>query len=518
MKKSNPTQTASWQKLTQHFKKMQTVHLKELFAENPKRENDFKVTLGDFSLDFSKNKITKTTCNLLVDFAHEMGLKKAIDASFSGEKINTTEDRAVLHTALRSNDQTPLLVDGTDVRKEIQLTLEKMRTFSEKVISGAWKGYTGKPITTIVNIGIGGSDLGPAMVTEGLRYYTNHLQSYFVSNIDGDHLAEVQARLDPETTLFVVVSKTFTTQETLTNANSLKQWFLQTGEQKDIAKHFVAVSTNQADVVKFGIDPTNIFPMWNWVGGRFSLWSAVGLSICLSIGFPHFKALLAGAETIDTHYKNTEFHKNIPVLLGLLSTWYVNFFGYTTEAVLPYTHYLERFVPYLQQASMESNGKSVDSNGDLIDYQTGTVVWGGVGSNNQHAFMQLLHQGTQTIPADFIGYTKSLHGNTVHHKKLMANFYAQPEALAFGKSKEAVHLDLKFSQETSKIAQLLPYKVFEGNKPSNLFIFDSLTPRSLGKLIALYEHKIHVQGILWNINSYDQFGVELGKELAKKKC
>jgi len=518
MKKINPTQTASWQKLTKHFEEMQTVHLKDLFVKNTNRLTDFKVTLDDFSLDFSRNKITKKTCDLLVDFAHEMELKKEIEAAFSGEKINTTENRAVLHSALRSSSKTPLLVDGTDIRKEIQQTLEKMQVFSEKVITGAWKGYTGKPITTIVNIGIGGSDLGPAMVTEGLRYYKNHLQSYFVSNIDGDHLAEIQTTLDPETTLFVIVSKTFTTQETLSNANSIKQWFLQSGAQKDIAKHFVAVSTNLTAVTAFGIDPQNIFPMWNWVGGRFSLWSAVGVSICLSVGFPNFKALLEGAETIDEHYKNTEFHKNIPVLLGLLSTWYVNFFGYTTEAVLPYTQYLEKFVSYLQQASMESNGKSVDRNGEKINYQTGTVVWGGVGSNNQHAFMQLLHQGTQTIPADFIGYTRSLHGITDHHKKLMANFYAQPEALTFGKSKEAVHLDLKFSQETSKIANLLPYKVFEGNKPSNLLVFDALTPRSLGKLIAIYEHKIHVQGILWNINSYDQFGVELGKELAKKKC
>ncbi|MGY0407192.1 MAG: glucose-6-phosphate isomerase, partial [Polaribacter sp.] len=399
---------------------------------------------------------------------------------------------------------------------KIQAALRKIKSFSNKVSSGKGKGYTGKAITDVVKIGIGGSDLGPDMVVESLQYYKNQLTTHFVSNIDGDHISEIIKKLNPETTLFVIVSKTFTTQETTTNAETLKNWFLKSATIFDIPKHFVAVSTNLEAITNFGIDKANVFPMWNWVGGRFSLWSAVGLSISLAVGFDNYKALLNGAEEMDIHFRNEDFDKNIPVILALLSIWYNNFYGTETEAVLPYTQYLSKFPAYLQQAVMESNGKSVDRNGDKIEYQTGTIVWGSTGTNMQHAFMQLVHQGTKLIPADFIGYKESLYGLTEHHKKLMANYYAQMDALSFGKTKEEVHLELKFSGEENKITQLLPFKVFEGNRPSNAILFDKLTPKSLGTLIALYEHKIYIQGVLWNIYSYDQFGVELGKELADK--
>lgn len=511
----NPTTTASWNKLFKHFNEIEGINIKDLFEDENRKQN-FLLRLDDLEVDFSKNKITDETVNLLVDLAKEVGLKEAIESQFSGEVINATEGRAVLHTALRSNSEDPIIIDGKDIKPKIQAALRKIRSFSNKVISGKWKGYTGKSITDIVNIGIGGSDLGPDMVVESLKYYKNHLNAHFVSNIDGDHVSEIIKKLNPETTLFVIVSKTFTTQETITNAETIKNWFLKSATIFDIPKHFVAVSTNLEAVDSFGIDKNNVFPMWNWVGGRFSLWSAVGLSISLAVGFNNYKELLDGAEEMDIHFRNEDFNKNIPVILALISVWYNNFYKAESEAVLPYTQYLSKLPSYLQQAIMESNGKGVDRNGDKIDYQTGTIVWGSSGTNMQHAFMQLVHQGTKLIPSDFIGFRESLYGNKDHHKKLMANYFAQMDALAFGKTKEEVHLELKFSGDEDKINSLLPFKVFEGNRPSNAILFDKLTPKSLGKLIALYEHKIFTQGILWNIYSYDQFGVELGKELAKK--
>jgi glucose-6-phosphate isomerase len=515
LKNSNPTTTKSWKELTNHFKDIQNINIKDLSKEEHRKE-DFSIEFDDLLVDFSKNRITKKTIQLLVELAKEVGLKEAIESQFTGEKINVTEDRAVMHTALRSTSDVPVLVEGKNIKPQIQTALRKIKSFSNKVISGKWKGYTGKSITDIVNIGIGGSDLGPDMIVESLQFYKNQLTTHFVSNIDGDHVSEIIKKLNPETTLFVIVSKTFTTQETITNAETLKNWFLKSATIFDIPKHFVAVSSNLQAVDNFGIDKSNVFPMWDWVGGRFSLWSAVGLSISLSVGFDNYKALLEGAEEMDIHYRNEDFDKNIPVILALISIWYNNFHLAETEAVLPYSQYLKKLPDYLQQAIMESNGKGVDRNGDKIDYQTGTIVWGSTGTNMQHAFMQLVHQGTKLIPADFIGYKQSLYGLTDHHKKLMANYYGQMEALAFGKSKEEVHLELKFSGDEAKINQLLPFKVFEGNRPSNAILFDKLTPRSLGKLVALYEHKIYTQGILWNIYSFDQFGVELGKELAKK--
>ena len=512
---NNPTKTNAWQQLTNHFNEIKDIKIQDLYKDDNRKE-DFSLTLNDLSVDFSKNRITSKTIKLLVDLAQEVGLQEAIESQFNGEVINVTEGRAVLHTALRSNSEDPVLVDGKNIKPQIQTALRKIRSFSNKVISGKWKGYTGKSITDIVNIGIGGSDLGPDMIVESLQYYKNHLNTHFVSNVDGDHVSEIMKRLDPETTLFVIVSKTFTTQETITNAETLKNWFLKSATIFDIPKHFVAVSTNLEAVDNFGIDKKNVFPMWNWVGGRFSLWSAVGLSISLSVGFDNYRALLDGAEEMDLHFRNTEFENNIPVVLALLSIWYNNFYMAETEAVLPYSQYFKKLPDYLQQAIMESNGKGVDRNGDKIDYQTGTIVWGSTGTNMQHAFMQLVHQGTKLIPADFIGYKESLYGLTDHHKKLMANYYGQMDALAFGKTKEDVHLELQVSGNADKINTLLPFKVFEGNRPSNAILFDKLTPKSLGKLVALYEHKIYTQGILWNIYSYDQFGVELGKELAKK--
>lgn len=516
LKNINPTQTASWKKLLAHFEEAKNLNIKELFQQEVNRKEAFSVSLGNLEVDYSKNKITQETVDLLIELANEVELKEAIESYFSGEKINVTEGRAVLHTALRSNSETPIEIDGKDIKPKIQSTLRKIRAFSNKVISGKWKGYTGKSITDVVNIGIGGSDLGPDMIVEALRYYRNKLNVHFVSNVEGDHVAETLKNLNPETTLFVIVSKTFTTQETISNANTIKDWFLRSASIFDVAKHFVAVSTNLDAVHNFGIDKNNVFPMWNWVGGRFSLWSAVGLSISLAVGFDNFKKLLDGAEEMDIHFRNTNFEENIPVLLALLSIWYNNFHNAETEAILPYTQYLSKLPSYLQQAIMESNGKGVDRNGELVAYQTGTIVWGSTGTNMQHAFMQLVHQGTKLIPADFIGYKESLHGLEDHHEKLMANYHGQMEALAFGKTEEEVHLELKTSGNFNKISQLLPYKVFEGNRPSNAILFDKLTPESLGKLIALYEHKIFTQGILWNIYSYDQFGVELGKEMARK--
>ena len=515
LKNINPTTTNAWQKLTNHFNDIQQINIKDLDKEVNRKE-EFSLKLNDLSVDFSKNRITKETLNLLIELANEVDLKDAIEKQFSGDIINVTEGREVLHTALRSTSDEALLVNGKNIKPQIQSALRKIKSFSNKVISGKWKGYTGKSITDVVNIGIGGSDLGPDMVVESLKYYKNQLTTHFVSNVDGDHVSEVIKNLNPETTLFVIVSKTFTTQETISNAETIKNWFLKSATIFDIPKHFVAVSSNLEAVDNFGIDKANVFPMWNWVGGRFSLWSAVGLSISLSVGYDHYKALLEGAEEMDLHFKEEAFEENIPVILALLSIWYNNFYGAETEAVLPYSQYLSKLPAYLQQAIMESNGKGVDRNGEVIEYQTGTIVWGSTGTNMQHAFMQLVHQGTKLIPADFIGYKESLYGLDDHHQKLMANYYGQMDALAFGKTKEEVHLELKVSGDEEKIATLLPFKVFEGNRPSNAILFDKLTPRSLGKLIALYEHKIFTQGILWNIYSYDQFGVELGKELAKK--
>ena len=515
LKNSNPTTTSSWQKLSQHFTDNQYIELKELFKSSSRKE-DFSIALEGLNVDFSKNRITEKTLNLLIEFANEMDLKGAIESQFTGEVINETEERAVLHTALRSTSEEPTLVDGKNIKPKIQSTLRKIKSFSRKVISGKWKGYTGKSITDVVNIGIGGSDLGPDMVVESLKFYKNHLSVHFVSNVDGDHVSEVIKDLNPETTLFIIVSKTFTTQETISNAETIKNWFLKSATIFDIPKHFVAVSTNLDAVNRFGIDKENVFPMWNWVGGRFSLWSAVGLSISLAVGFDNYRKLLDGAEFMDNHFRNTEFRNNIPVVLALISVWYNNFYNAESEAILPYAQYLSKLPDYLQQAIMESNGKGVDRNGDEVNYQTGTIIWGSTGTNMQHAFMQLVHQGTKLIPADFIGFEKSLHGLEDHHNKLMANYFGQMNALAFGKSKQDVHLELKTSGSENEIQKLLPYKVFKGNRPSNAILFEKLTPESLGKLIAMYEHKIFTQGILWNIYSYDQFGVELGKEMAKQ--
>ena len=502
----NPTFTKAWKKLQSHYKLLQNQSLQSLFVENPNRVNAFHLQWEDFLLDYSKNKITEETFQLLLELAEETGLKKAIQLQFQGEKINETEGRAVLHTALRTTE---------NCIPEIAAVKNKIKTFSESIISGEKKGFTNLPFTDIVNIGIGGSDLGPAMAVEALQFYKNHLNVHFVSNIDGDHVAEILKKLNPETTLFVVVSKTFTTQETLSNAKTIKKWFLQFGNQKAIAQHFVAVSTNIEKATEFGIHKTNIFPMWDWVGGRFSLWSAVGLSLVLSIGYSNFEQLLLGAQKMDSHFQTAEFHENLPVILALISVWHNNFFGAETEAIIPYTQYLQKFVPYLQQAIMESNGKNTDRNGQAISYQTGTVVWGEPGTNSQHAFFQLLHQGTKLIPSDFIGFKKSLLGNDDHHQKLMANFFAQTEALLMGKSAAKVEDEFKsMGMSKTKAETLLPFKVFSGNRPTNTLLINQLTPASFGSLVALYEHKIFVQGIIWNIYSYDQWGVELGKQLA----
>lgn len=503
----NPAQTGSWAKLQKHFSELQHIAMQELFAADPARAERFHLQWGDFLLDYSKNRITDTTLQLLLQLADEVKLKEAIQKYFSGDAINVTENRAVLHTALRSS-AFEIFVDGKNVIPEIQAVHDRMEVFTNEIISGIRKGYTGKAFTDIVNIGIGGSDLGPDMAVEALQFYKNHLNIHFVSNIDGDHVAEVLRKLNPETTLFIVVSKTFTTQETISNATTIKNWFLQSGKTEDVSKHFVAVSTNLEKVTEFGISLENTFPMWDWVGGRFSLWSAVGLSIALSVGFDHYKQLLEGARNMDDHFQNTAFHKNIPVVLALLSIWYNNFFGSQTEAVIPYSQYLKKLAPYLQQAVMESNGKRVDRDGNPVAYQTGNIIWGEPGSNSQHAFFQLLHQGTKLIPCDFIGFKESLHGNQEHHDKLMANFFAQTEALLLGKDES------KAMEESDNNAFLTPFKTFEGNKPTNTLLIQKLTPKALGSLLAMYEHKIFVQGVVWNIFSYDQFGVEYGKQLA----
>ena len=521
LQNTNPTTTLAWQKLKHHFQEMENASMKKLFSENPSRASQFHLKWNDFLVDYSKNRINQETIDLLLQLANEVQLKDAITQYFDGDSINQTENRAVLHTALRANETSTIKIDGINVIPEVFAVKNKIKNFTNEVIGGVRKGYTGKPFTDIVNVGIGGSDLGPAMAVEALQFYKNHLNVHFVSNVDGDHVNEIIKKINPETTLFVIASKTFTTQETLTNSETIKKWFLSpefgTATQEDVAKHFVAVSTNIKKVSEFGINPDNVFPMWDWVGGRFSLWSAVGLSISLAVGYDNYDALLTGAHDMDEHFKTADFDKNIPVTLALLSIWYNNFFGAESEALIPYTQYLQKLAPYLQQGTMESNGKSVARNGEQVDYQTGTIIWGEPGTNSQHAFFQLIHQGTKLIPTDFIGFVKPLYGNEDHHDKLMSNFFAQTEALMNGKTTEQVQAEFdKQGISAEKASFLLPFKVFEGNKPTNTILIQKLTPKSLGALIAMYEHKIFVQGIIWNIFSYDQWGVELGKQMANK--
>ena len=519
MKNINPTQTAAWQALQKHFDEMKDVTIADLFAKDGDRFSKFSATFDDQMLvDYSKNRITEETLAKLQDLAKECDLAGAIKSMFSGEKINRTENRAVLHVALRNRSNTPILVDGKDVMPEVNAVLEKMKTFSEAIISGEWKGYTGKAITDVVNIGIGGSDLGPYMVTEALRPYKNHLNMHFVSNVDGTHIAEVLKKVNPETTLFLVASKTFTTQETMTNAHSARDWFLKAaGGEKYVAKHFAALSTNAKAVGEFGIDTANMFEFWDWVGGRYSLWSAIGLSIVLSIGFDNFVELLSGAHAMDKHFSTTPAEKNLPVLLALIGIWYNNFFGAETEAILPYDQYMHRFAAYFQQGNMESNGKYVDRNGKVVDYQTGPIIWGEPGTNGQHAFYQLIHQGTKMVPCDFIAPAITHNPLSDHHQKLLSNFFAQTEALAFGKSREVVEQEYRDQgKDPATLDYVVPFKVFEGNRPTNSILLREITPFSLGALIALYEHKIFTQGVILNIFTFDQWGVELGKQLANR--
>ncbi len=519
MKNINPTQTAAWQALQKHFDEMKDVTIADLFAKDGDRFSKFSATFDDQMLvDYSKNRITEETLAKLQDLAKECDLAGAIKSMFSGEKINRTENRAVLHVALRNRSNTPILVDGKDVMPEVNAVLEKMKTFSEAIISGEWKGYTGKAITDVVNIGIGGSDLGPYMVTEALRPYKNHLNMHFVSNVDGTHIAEVLKKVNPETTLFLVASKTFTTQETMTNAHSARDWFLKAaGDEKHVAKHFAALSTNAKAVGEFGIDTANMFEFWDWVGGHYSLWSAIGLSIVLSIGFDNFVELLSGAHAMDKHFSTTPAEKNLPVLLALIGIWYNNFFGAETEAILPYDQYMHRFAAYFQQGNMESNGKYVDRNGNVVDYQTGPIIWGEPGTNGQHAFYQLIHQGTKMVPCDFIAPAITHNPLSDHHQKLLSNFFAQTEALAFGKSREVVEQEYRDQgKDPATLDYVVPFKVFEGNRPTNSILLREITPFSLGALIALYEHKIFTQGVILNIFTFDQWGVELGKQLANR--
>ena len=514
--KINPTETNIWEYLVEHFLENE-FDLRTLFAENPRRFEEFSVKRDNYLFDYSKNLINSTTMEYLLRLAEETKVKEAINLMFSGEKINETENKAVLHTALRDFSDKPIFVDGEDVKPKIKRVLSQMRLFSEKVISGEYRGFSGEKITDVVNIGIGGSDLGPVMVCSALKHYKTRLNTHFISNVDCNHLAEVLKNLNPETTLFIVASKTFTTQETITNAFSAKKWFLQKATEEDVAKHFVALSTNIDAVKSFGIAEENIFEFWDWVGGRYSLWSAIGLSIVLSIGYDNFEKLLKGANETDVHFQTAEFSQNIPILMALLGIWYRNFAGASSYAVLPYSQYLERFPAYLQQTDMESNGKFVDRNGDFVNYEAGTIIWGEAGTNGQHSFYQLLHQGTELIPADFIAFVRSCNVVADHQEKLLANFFAQTEALAFGKNEDEVYAELKQSGNTDdEIYKILSYKVFQGNSPTNSLLIDELTPYSLGQLIALYEHKIFVQGVIWNVYSFDQFGVELGKVLANK--
>ena len=520
MQNINPTQTNAWKALTQHHAQRKNATIQELFAQEKDRFDKYSLTFNDEILvDFSKNNLTQETLGLLRQLSEECGLAQAKKAMFDGEKINRTENRAVLHTALRNRANTPVLVDGRDVMPEVNAVLAKMKTFCARVISGEWKGYTGKAITDVINIGIGGSDLGPYMVTEALRPYKNHLTMHFVSNVDGTHIAETLKKVNPETTLILVASKTFTTQETMTNALSARDWFLAAAKDPaHVAKHFAALSTNAKAVAEFGIDTDNMFEFWDWVGGRYSLWSAIGLSIALSIGFDNFEALLSGAHAMDQHFLNAPLEQNIPTTLALVGLWNTNFLGAQTEAILPYDQYLHRFAAYFQQGNMESNGKYVDRNGNVIrDYQTGPIIWGEPGTNGQHAFYQLIHQGTSLIPCDFIAPAQSHNPLSDHHAKLLSNFFAQTEALAFGKTKEQVEAEfLKAGKTLAEVEDIVPFKVFTGNKPTNSILLQKITPFSLGALIAMYEHKIFVQGVLFNIYSFDQWGVELGKQLANR--
>ncbi|PUZ23097.1 glucose-6-phosphate isomerase [Chitinophaga parva] len=513
----NPTTTKAWPQLQQQAAVMKQASLRELFAKDPQRFAKFHLQFEEILFDYSKNLITQETLDTLLSLANESNVKAAIDAMFGAEKINRTEDRAVLHTALRNFSGKPVMLDGKDVLQDVHAVQQKMKAFCENIHSHKWLGYTGKPIKYVVNIGIGGSDLGPVMVTEALKpYATKGITPFFVSNVDGTHIVETLKKVTPEETLFLVASKTFTTQETMTNANTAREWFLQSAKDPaHIAKHFAALSTNEKDVKAFGIDPANMFEFWDWVGGRYSLWSAIGLSIALTIGYDNFEALLKGAEAVDNHFRTTPFEKNIPVIMALVGLWYGNFFGTATEAILPYDQYMHRFAAYFQQGNMESNGKYVDRDGKPVAWETGPIVWGEPGTNGQHAFYQLIHQGTRIVPADFIAPAISHNPVGDHHVKLMSNFFAQTEALMNGKTEAEVRAELeKAGKSEAEIKELLPYKVFTGNRPTNSFLVKEITPRSLGSLIALYEHKIFVQGVIWNIYSFDQWGVELGKQLA----
>ncbi|CAK1964045.1 glucose-6-phosphate isomerase [Vibrio crassostreae] len=519
LKNINPTHTQAWKALTAHFESAQDMDMKELFAQDAKRFESFSTRFGsDILVDYSKNLIDAETMQHLFALANETEVKSAIEAMFGGDAINKTEGRSVLHTALRNRSDNPVMVDGKDVMPAVNAVLAKMELFTHRIVSGEWKGYTGKEITDVVNIGIGGSDLGPYMVTEALTPYKTRLNMHFVSNVDGTHIVETLKPLNPETTLFLVASKTFTTQETMTNAHSARDWFLaEAGDNAHVAKHFAALSTNATAVAEFGIDTDNMFEFWDWVGGRYSLWSAIGLSISLSVGFDNFVELLEGAHEMDNHFASTEFESNIPVILALIGIWYNNFHGAESEAILPYDQYMHRFAAYFQQGNMESNGKSVDREGNPVEYQTGPIIWGEPGTNGQHAFYQLIHQGTKLIPSDFIAPAISHNPASDHHQKLMSNFFAQTEALAFGKTKETVEAEFLAAGKTAEeVAELVPFKVFEGNRPTNSILVKQINPRSLGNLIAMYEHKIFVQGVIWNIFSFDQWGVELGKQLANQ--
>ena len=520
MKNINPINTQAWKALEAHQSQLAHTTIADLFKQEQNRFNDYSLTFeNQILVDFSKNKINQETLKLLRQLAKESALDEAINAMFVGEKINRTENRAVLHTALRNRSNTPVYVDGKDVMPEVNAVLAKMSAFCDRVISGEWKGYTGKAITDVVNIGIGGSDLGPYMVTEALRPYKNHLNMHFVSNVDGTHIAETLKKVNPENTLFLVASKTFTTQETMTNANSARDWLLAAAKDNSaVAKHFAALSTNGKAVAEFGIDTNNMFEFWDWVGGRYSLWSAIGLSIALSIGFDNFEALLSGAHEMDKHFRTAPLENNIPATLALVGLWNTNFLGAQTEAILPYDQYLHRFAAYFQQGNMESNGKYVDRNGDVIrDYQTGPIIWGEPGTNGQHAFYQLIHQGTMLIPCDFIAPAQSHNPLGDHHSKLLSNFFAQTEALAFGKTKEEVEAEfVKAGKSLDEVKDIVPFKVFTGNKPTNSILVKKITPFVLGALIAMYEHKIFAQGVIFNIFSFDQWGVELGKQLANR--
>ena len=519
LNKVNPSETQSWKNLVDHYKEMKNIHMKDLFVNDPDRFNKYSIRFNGILVDYSKNIITEDTLKLLLRLTDDVGLRDALNKMFNGERINETEDRAVLHTALRNRINIPVCVNDKNVMPEVNAVLSKMKDFSEKIISGEWKGFTDKKITDIVNIGIGGSDLGPVMVTECLRPYAKDgLEVHFVSNVDGTHITETLKRLNPETTLFLIASKTFTTQETMTNAFEAREWFLKCAKDHAyVAKHFVALSTNIEKVEEFGIDKDNMFVFWDWVGGRYSLWSAIGLSIACYIGYENYAELLQGAFEMDSHFRETPFERNIPVILALIGIWYNNFFGAQTEVILPYDQYMHRFPAYFQQGNMESNGKSVDRSGSRVDYQTGPIIWGEPGTNGQHAFYQLIHQGTKIIPADFLAPAISHNRIGEHHNILLSNFFAQTEALLNGKTKEEVTEELKRDgRSDDEIRKLYPHKVFEGNRPTNSILFNKLTPRALGSLIVMYEHKIFVQGVIWNIFSFDQWGVELGKQLAKK--